>query len=126
MSVSEALHRVYENLRGRLIVPHQVDGVRWMLERELESGTKGGIVSDEMGLGKTVCVLATMLGNPVDGPTLIVSPKSLVDQWKNECLRFTGIQPRIVRHKDLRTMTALDLGEARVILTTYEFYEFYE
>ncbi len=120
MSVSEALHKVYENLRGRLIVPHQVDGVRWMLEREFDCVTKGGIVSDEMGLGKTVCVLATMLGNPVHEPTLIVSPKSLVDQWKNECIRFTGIHPRVIRHKDLKSMTAGDLHEARVILTTYE------
>ena len=120
MSVSDCLRRVYENLRGRLIVPHQVDGVRWMLERELDPGTKGGVVADEMGLGKTVCVLATIIGNPLENPTLIVSPKSLVDQWKRECIRFTGIHPRIVRHNQLNTLTIEDLGDARVILTTYD------
>ena len=120
MSVSTALQLVYENLRGRLIVPHQVDGVRWMLERELDHGVKGGIVADEMGLGKTVCVLATILGNPVDGPTLVVAPKSLVEQWKRECIRFTGIQPVIVRNKDSKNLTREDLQGFRVILTTYE------
>ena len=120
MSVSEAFRRVYENLRGRLIVPHQADGVKWMLEREFAEGAKGGIVADEMGLGKTVCVLATMLGNPVADPTLIVAPKSLVAQWERECIRFTGIHPVIVRHKDLYSLTREDLATARVILTTYE------
>jgi SNF2 family DNA or RNA helicase len=120
MSTSDALRRVYENLRGRLIVPHQVDGVRWMLEREFDQGTKGGIVADEMGLGKTVCVLAAMLGNQVANPTLIVAPKSLLDQWVRECIRFTGIHPRIIRYRDLKVLTPVDLSDARVILTTYE------
>jgi SNF2 family DNA or RNA helicase len=91
-----------------------------MLEREFDRETKGGIVADEMGLGKTVCVLATILGNPMPDPTLIVAPKSLLNQWNLECIRFTGMHPVLVRHKDLNTLTRADLHDARVILTTYE------
>ena len=74
-------------LKGRLIAPYQHDGVRWMLGRELTPKTKGGFLCDEMGLGKTVQVIATMLGNP-GHKTLIIVPKSIVNQWKEEIERF--------------------------------------
>lgn len=39
------------------LMPHQVIGVAWMLEKERGS-EKGGCLADEMGLGK-VCFIAT-------------------------------------------------------------------
>jgi len=74
-------------LRGRLIVPYQHDGVQWMLKRETSSGIKGGFLCDEMGLGKTIQLIATMLGNPRN-KTLIVVPKSIVSQWRDELKKF--------------------------------------
>ena len=74
-------------LRGRLIAPYQRDGVRWMLDRETVPGIKGGFLCDEMGLGKTVQLITTMLGNPRN-KTLIIVPKSIVNQWRNELKRF--------------------------------------
>ena len=65
----------------------QHDGVRWMLNRETTGTIRGGFLCDEMGLGKTVQVIATMLGNP-GFKTLIVVPKSIVNQWKEELTRF--------------------------------------
>ena len=118
--VSEALARVYANLRGRLIVPHQTDGVRWMLEREFSEELRGGIVADEMGLGKTIQALAVCLGNPLPHPTLIVAPKSLVEQWCNECERFTGMRPFLLKAKDLRKLRSIDLMYRSFIVTTYE------
>jgi len=73
---------------GRLL-PHQHDGVRWLLERE-ECATPGGILADEMGLGKTVQILAMMCRN--HRKTLIVVPKSLVGQWANQIREFTTLQ----------------------------------
>lgn len=120
MSVSEALNRIYTNLRGRLIVPHQTDGVRWMLERELFEGVKGGIVADEMGLGKTIQAIAVCLGNPLPNPTLILAPKSLVEQWCRECEKFTGIRPLLVKKKDLTRLSPGDFVGTPFIVTTYE------
>ena len=77
-----------KSLNGRLFVPYQCDGVRWMLGMEgQESGPKGGFLCDEMGLGKTVQLVATMLGNPKPR-TLIIVPKSIITQWVEEINRF--------------------------------------
>lgn len=76
-----------KSLRGRLIAPTQYEGVRWMLSRETAASTKGGILADSMGIGKTIQVIATILGNP-GKKTLIVVPKSIVNQWKTEIEKF--------------------------------------
>ncbi|KKY24365.1 putative snf2 family helicase [Phaeomoniella chlamydospora] len=59
-----------EGLKVKLL-PHQIDGVSWM--RDKETGTKktrgvhprGGILADDMGLGKTIQSIALMLTNPL-------------------------------------------------------------
>jgi len=74
-------------LKTRLIAPYQHEGVRWLVNRELDPSRPGGFLCDEMGLGKTVQMLATMLVNP-QPHTLIVVPKSIVGQWCSEIARF--------------------------------------
>ena len=70
------------------LYPRQIEGVNWMLEREHSSlGPKGGFLCDEMGLGKTA-QLVTVIKRNKTGPTLVVVPKSIVTQWKNEIHKF--------------------------------------
>lgn len=51
------------------LLPHQVDGVKWMCDKETGRRTtkgilpNGGILADDMGLGKTVQAIALMLKN---------------------------------------------------------------
>jgi hypothetical protein len=51
------------------LLPHQVDGVAWMIEKETGMHNKraklpkGGILADDMGLGKTVQSIALILSN---------------------------------------------------------------
>lgn len=50
-----------------------------------------GILADEMGLGKTIqCIglIASMIGNNVCGPFLIVCPLSTVPNWVGEFNKF--------------------------------------
>ncbi|KAJ9476129.1 putative DNA repair protein RAD16 (putative) [Pseudozyma hubeiensis] len=45
-----------------MLLPHQVQGVTWMRERE-KGKAKAGILADDMGLGKTVQTLALIVSN---------------------------------------------------------------
>jgi len=86
--ISQRYRYATEQLQGRLIAPYQREGVAWMLIRELSpKGPKGGFLCDEMGLGKTIQLIAVMLGN-TKKHTLIVVPKSIVSQWKDEIHKF--------------------------------------
>ena len=68
------------------LLPHQREGVSWMIKRE-NSKISGGILCDEMGLGKTIQTIYTIVEN-VKNHTLIVVPKSIVDQWVSELNKF--------------------------------------
>jgi SNF2 family DNA or RNA helicase len=77
---------------------HQVDGIRWMLNKE-EIGTDvwnrketdlvtvyGGLQCDEMGLGKTIQVVATIVNHPLK-LTLLLAPLAMVETWSQVCRR---------------------------------------
>ena len=70
--------------------PHQLFGVRWMLEREgAEDGPRGGILADEMGLGKTI-QMAGLIKNGVrklGEQVLLVTPVAVLEQWRAVMLR---------------------------------------
>lgn len=86
--------------------PYQHVGVKWMVSMERQtSGPTGGFLCDEMGLGKTVQIIATILKNPKKH-TLIVVPKSLVNQWLSEFKKFApevnvGTYEDQVLHRDV-------------------------
>ena len=78
----------------------------------------GGCLADDMGLGKTVQVLALLAGKR-GGPALVVVPRSLVFNWKQEAARFAP-KLKVLDH----TGTARDRTGARfkdfdIVLTTY-------
>jgi len=72
--------------------PYQKTGVSWL--RFLEENGFSGLLADEMGLGKTAQTLAwlemTRAEEQARGrPTLIVCPTSIVENWAEECAKFT-------------------------------------
>lgn len=87
--------RVYqaeERLKGTLKTPYQPAGVRFMILKELTG--PGCILADDMGLGKTVMTVAFILGmhEPGQAPTLVVAPKSVCPQWKDEVHKFSDLK----------------------------------
>ncbi|KAK5080835.1 hypothetical protein LTR70_009966 [Exophiala xenobiotica] len=134
-----------EGLKVKLL-PHQIDGVEWMTNKE--TGTKkvkgilpyGGILADDMGLGKTIQSIALILANPCpskeelknskrklrtecDRATLVVAPLALIKQWEAE------IKDRVeedhalkvkVHHGPQRTKSFKDLRKYDVVITTYQ------
>jgi SNF2 family DNA or RNA helicase len=100
-----------------------------MLSREMaDTEARGGVLADEMGLGKTVQTIATVLGNPQPNPTLLIVPKSLLSQWKEQIEQFCDMSVITITTKSSRAMgidpetfprTLSSFGN-KFILMTYE------
>ena len=75
--------RARKNVTWTSLLPHQIEGVRWMELRENDISNAGGILADEMGLGKTITVLANIhYHDPTT--TLVVCPASVTGHWAHE------------------------------------------
>ncbi|KAK4130992.1 hypothetical protein BT67DRAFT_464644 [Trichocladium antarcticum] len=130
-----------EGIKVKLL-PHQVEGVKWMRGRELPlkkgTPTKGGILADDMGLGKTLQSIALVVSNPMPGPddkgwkkhfdqvkkaTLVVAPLALIRQWEAEIKEKVTKSHELkvcVHHGPQRTKDAKVLGKYDVVITTYQ------
>ena len=69
---------------------YQIRGLNWMIGL-YEKGING-ILADEMGLGKTLQTIS-VLGylktfRKIDGPHLVVVPKSTLHNWQKEFARW--------------------------------------
>ena len=95
---------------------YQRDGLGWL--RFLRKFGFGGCLADDMGLGKTVQILALLAGKR-KGPALIVVPKSLIFNWKQEAARFAP-KLKVLDHTGLaRERTSDTFKNFDLILTTY-------
>ncbi|CAK9058095.1 unnamed protein product, partial [Durusdinium trenchii] len=111
------------------LLAFQAEGLGWMLEREADKSTRGGILADEMGMGKTLQTISLLLAGEVKGPTLVVCPAAAMLQWRNEILRFTepgNLEVRLFYGTEKKDALS-DLMDAKsiflrrvVVLTTYQ------
>jgi SNF2 family DNA or RNA helicase len=101
--------------------PHQVTGVKWMLDREKESPS-GGTLCDEMGLGKTIQMMG-LLKETGRSETLLIAPVAVLDQWEAAARRshITVFRPHVTgRYVEWRHVTPVLPGAARLHLIGYE------
>lgn len=104
--------------------PYQERGLAWLAT--MSRYGVGGILADDMGLGKTVQVLALLVHEREEtdgsGPTLLVSPMSVVGNWQREAERFAP-DLRVLVHHGVGRKSGTDLDEAvadaDLVITTY-------
>lgn len=92
---------------------YQQEGVNWLYF--LYQNGFGGLLADEMGLGKTIQILAFFACLRTNLPILVVTPSSLIYNWKAEIERFI---PDIKPYLHIGQQRSMN-EEAKVILTTY-------
>ena len=101
--------------RGFTYLPHQEEGVRWMLQRENADAQFccGGILADDMGLGKTWQGIGLLKNAPMD-TTLLVAPPVLIAQWMDALTKS--------RIPNCQLLNGRWIGDAdaAVFLTTYD------
>lgn len=102
------------------LYPYQVKGYEWM--RFMAREGCGCILGDEMGLGKTLQIIALILARSeedVKSPSLIISPVSLLENWKREFIKFAPSIDVYIHHGSTRTGRYKDLLSHEVIIISY-------
>ncbi|HEX9047348.1 MAG TPA: SNF2-related protein, partial [Verrucomicrobiae bacterium] len=91
--------------------PYQRDGFHFLAY--LATNRFGGILADDMGLGKTLQTLAWLawlrgrVTAAAPPPSLVVCPKSVVDNWQAEGRKFfPALKVRVWTPSELKTMSA--------------------
>ena len=95
---------------------YQKVGVQWLLS--LYKNGFGGCLADDMGLGKTLQIIAFLSDeSQKNTTTLIVVPKTLIENWKREFAKFSPDISIYIYHGISRSLK--EAQENRVIITTY-------
>jgi SNF2 family DNA or RNA helicase len=115
--------RVPVNLKATLR-EYQIDGFKWL--KSLSTLGFGGILADEMGLGKTIQTIAFLLLEDEtqakeSKKSIIISPTSLIYNWKAELEKFApSLKVAIIHGEKIERLKLIDnLKDYDVILTTY-------
>jgi hypothetical protein len=101
---------------------YQREGLGWM--EFLRRFSFGGCLADDMGVGKTAQVLALLetrrelrSGGEKLGPSLVVVPRSLIFNWKEEAARFTP-KLRVLDYSGVER-SAKEFDACDLVLSTY-------
>ncbi|WP_422389179.1 SNF2-related protein [Clostridium baratii] len=97
---------------------YQIAGFKWL--NEITALGFGGILADDMGLGKTIQVIAFLLSQKKT-KSIVITPTSLIYNWKDEFSRFAPTLKVLLVHGDKksREKSLESYKKYDVILTTY-------
>ena len=96
---------------------YQKEGVRWL--KYLYDNNFGGCLADDMGLGKTLQAISLLsfIYPKTKTPSLIVMPKSLLNNWQNELEKFNPSLSFYLYYGVSRDIK--EFKKHNIILTTY-------
>lgn len=102
------------------LYPYQKVGYQWLSEA-VEAGL-GCLLADEMGLGKTVQVIAVLEERCSRGlgPSLVVVPVTLIENWRRELHRFAPALRVNAHHGPSRARYGGAFSAVDVVLVSYD------
>ena len=104
----------------KILREYQIVGVEWMLK--LRSMNLGGILADDMGLGKTLQVITYLESIERERPCLIITPASLILNWKNEFNKFNSSVSILSIYGDRKNREELLTNlKNEVVITSYDY-----
>ena len=118
-TIKEVNYSIPAKLNAKLR-DYQITGYNWF--KTLSHYEFGGILADEMGLGKTIQTITFLLSEKENNKkSLIVTPTSLIYNWKSEFENFAPSMRIAVLHgsKEERIEIMENIESYDVILTTY-------
>ena len=85
-------------------------------------GGVGAVIADEMGLGKTVQVICLLIeaAEQRRGPALVVSPATLLENWRRELARFAPRLRLLVHSGSRRTGLPDELRRYDVVISSFD------
>ena len=116
-NLEEIDYKVPKELKATLR-DYQLTGFKWF--KTLSHYEFGGILADEMGLGKTIQTIAFLLSEK-NKKSIIVTPTSLIYNWRSEFEKFAPTMKIKVVHgnKEDREFTKDEIKDIDVLITTY-------
>ncbi|MBP3917015.1 MAG: DEAD/DEAH box helicase [Clostridium sp.] len=116
-NLEEIDYQVPKELKATLR-DYQLTGFKWF--KTLSHYEFGGILADEMGLGKTIQTIAFLLSEK-NKKSIIVTPTSLIYNWRSEFEKFAPTMKIKVVHgnKEEREFTKEEIKDIDVLITTY-------
>ena len=103
------------------LFPYQKLGFNW-LKNMYDIGF-GGILADDMGLGKTlqtISLLNEIYQENRNFSALIIVPSSLLYNWKEEIIKFTGISPTLIEGTAAQRKEIISRKSKGFMITTYQ------
>lgn len=106
-----------KNLKATLR-DYQMDGYHWMAR--LDSWGAGVCLADDMGLGKTVQTIVFLLHKSKQGPSLVISPVSVIPNWRKELERFApSLSVAVINGADDRSEKISKASAGNIVLASY-------
>ncbi len=96
---------------------YQREGYEWL--QRLAHWGAGACLADDMGLGKTLQSLAVVLQRASLGPTLIVAPTSVCNNWIDEIARFAPSLNTLRLSEGNRIQMIADCTAGDVLISSY-------
>lgn len=104
-------------LQNVVLREYQKQGIKWL--KYLYDNEFGGCLADDMGLGKTVQAISLLsfIYPKTKSPSLIIMPKSLLNNWQNELNKFNPNLSFYLYYANDRDIEKIE--KYQIILSTY-------